>query len=71
MNRPRLRVLCAALLALAAVASSCGQRGPLSLPDSAQPLKRIDPNAPASQPATGSPTAPAEPTDEEKNGNER
>jgi hypothetical protein len=43
----------------------------LSLPDSAQPIQRVDPNAPAAQPANGAPAAPAEPTDKEKSGNER
>jgi predicted small lipoprotein YifL len=69
MERRTHRVLSAALLAAAAFASSCGQRGPLSLPPSAQPIQRVDPNA---APANGgAPAAPGQPTDEEKNGNER
>jgi len=42
----------AALLAALAASSGCGQRGPLSLPDSAQPVQRVDPNAvpPAPEP---------------------
>ncbi|HEX5047647.1 MAG TPA: lipoprotein [Gammaproteobacteria bacterium] len=66
-QRGTQRALCAALLAAAAMAAGCGQRGPLSLPDSARPIQRVDPNAAPAQP----PAAPAEPTDEEKNGNER
>ena len=62
------RALCASLLAAAAVAGGCGQRGPLSLPDSARPIQRVDPNAPSAEPANG---APAEPTDEEKRENGR
>jgi predicted small lipoprotein YifL len=47
----------AALLALAL--AGCGQRGPLTLPGSAQPIQRLDPSAqrapaaPAAQPGSG------------------
>jgi predicted small lipoprotein YifL len=71
MQRQTQRALCAALLAAAALASSCGQRGPLSLPPSAQPIQRVDPNAAPAQPANGAPVASPERTDEEKTGNER
>lgn len=37
-------------LALAAAFASCGQRGPLTLPESARPIERLDPAAaPADQ----------------------
>jgi predicted small lipoprotein YifL len=50
------RAVCA-LLALAALAS-CGQRGPLTLPDSARPIERVP-----------APAAPAE--DDERDDDER
>ena len=65
------RALCASLLAAAAVAGGCGQRGPLSLPGSARPIQRIDPSAPSAEPANGAAAAPGEPTDEEKRENGR
>ena len=58
------RAWCALLLAAAAVAGGCGQRGPLALPDSAQPVQRVNPSPPGSAPA-------AEPSDEENRENER
>ena len=33
----------AALLGAAAAAAGCGQQGPLTLPDEARPIERIDP----------------------------
>jgi predicted small lipoprotein YifL len=65
------RALCAGLLTAAAVVGGCGQRGPLSLPESAQPLQRIDPNAPSAEPGNGAAAAPGEAADEQKRENER
>jgi predicted small lipoprotein YifL len=49
----------AALLAAFASIAACGQRGPLTLPDSARPIERLDPNA---QPAgPGAPNGAAQP----------
>jgi predicted small lipoprotein YifL len=49
-----LRVL--VLLALAAVAAACGQKGPLVLPDAQHPRKKVKlpaaPKPPAATPAT-------------------
>jgi len=40
-----------ALVAALTVISGCGQRGPLTLPDSARPIERLDPTAqPPAQP---------------------
>jgi predicted small lipoprotein YifL len=60
----------AVLLAALAASSGCGQRGPLSLPDSAQPVQRVDPNA---VPPTSAPAPAAEPdgADEEQAENGR
>jgi predicted small lipoprotein YifL len=57
-----LRAVCV-LLAGAAALAGCGQRGPLTLPDSAQPVERLDPNAAA--PAG----EPAEPDEDERSEN--
>ncbi len=72
MERRKQRMLCAALLAVATAASSCGQRGPLTLPASAQPIQRVEPNAAPAAPTNGdAAAAPGQPSDEEKTGNER
>jgi predicted small lipoprotein YifL len=52
----KLRVL--VLLALAAAAAACGQKGPLVLPDAQHPRKKVKlPNAP--KPPAAAPQAPA------------
>ena len=66
MRRGTQRLLCTALLAAAAAAGGCGQRGPLALPDSAQPVQRVEP-----RPAGDGAAAPGESTDEEQRENER
>ena len=53
------------LLALASAFAGCGQRGPLTLPASARPVERLDPNAAA--PAD----EPAEPEEDERTDSER
>jgi predicted small lipoprotein YifL len=60
----RLSFAVAATLAAFASLASCGQRGPLTLPESERPIQRLDKGAaPTSPPATGAPGAgtPAEP----------
>ena len=56
--------MAAALAAFASLAG-CGQRGPLTLPESARPIQRLDQGAaaPESPPPTGAPGAgaPTEP----------
>jgi predicted small lipoprotein YifL len=49
-----------ALLLGMVLVAGCGQRGPLSLPDSARPIERLDPSAQPAQPA-GSLQGVAEP----------
>jgi predicted small lipoprotein YifL len=51
-----------ALLAAFAAVASCGQRGPLTLPDSARPIERLDgASAPAASPGASSQTGAAQP----------
>lgn len=63
-----LRALRVLLVVTLAALAGCGQRGPLTLPDSARPIQRIDPAAEApagaAQPGDTAPpggTAPAAP----------
>jgi predicted small lipoprotein YifL len=58
----KLRVL--VLLALAACAAACGQKGPLVLPDAQHPRKKVKlPSAPKpASPAATNPDAPATPS---------
>jgi predicted small lipoprotein YifL len=52
-----------ALLAVLVALLGCGQRGPLTLPDSARAIERLDPGA---QPAGAAPaTPPTEPETED------
>ena len=60
----RLAFAAAAALAAFASLASCGQRGPLTLPESERPIQRLDKGAaPTPPPPTGAPGAgaPAEP----------
>jgi predicted small lipoprotein YifL len=61
----RLSFAVAAALAAFASLASCGQRGPLTLPESERPIQRLDQGTapPTSPPPTGAPGAgaPAEP----------
>ncbi len=51
----------ALLIAFAALAG-CGQRGPLTLPDSARPIEPLEPAAqPSPEPGASSPTGVAQP----------
>ena len=52
-----------ALLAVFVALSGCGQRGPLTLPDSARPIERLDPAAQPGAPpaASGTPSSVAQP----------
>jgi predicted small lipoprotein YifL len=59
---PSVGGLLAALLAALALLAGCGQRGPLTLPDSARPIDRLDPASGApTQPDAASPTGVAQP----------
>ncbi len=69
-----------ALLLFAAALAGCGQRGPLTLPASAQPIKRLPPageTQPPAQQAQPQAAPPAEPSpppprqDEDRTENER
>ncbi len=50
-----------ALLAVFGALLGCGQRGPLTLPDSARPVERLDPAAAPAEPAVAPPATGAEP----------
>ncbi len=52
-----------ALLAVFVALAGCGQRGPLTLPDSARPIERLDPAAQPGAPpaASGTPSSVAQP----------
>lgn len=69
MKRRGVRAVSVGLVAAAAVAGGCGQRGPLSLPESAQPIQRVEPQAPSAE--TGPAAAPGEAAEEQKRENER
>jgi predicted small lipoprotein YifL len=58
-RRVRATVTVAVLLAAFGALLGCGQRGPLTLPGSAQPIKRLDPSkaAPATPAPSGAPAA--------------
>jgi predicted small lipoprotein YifL len=58
-----------ALLAALAALGGCGQRGPLTLPDSARPIERLDPAAEPAPPASASDSEQQD--DEERGENER
>ncbi len=63
-RRTRTSFGVAAALAAFALLAGCGQRGPLTLPESARPIQRLDKGAsPQSPPPTGAPGAgtPTEP----------
>jgi predicted small lipoprotein YifL len=76
MSRARVSLGLAAALTAFALLEGCGQRGPLTLPESERPIQRLDKSAapaptPGSAPATGAPapgTAPpaATPEDDER-----
>jgi predicted small lipoprotein YifL len=63
-RRTRASFGIAAALAAFALLAGCGQRGPLTLPESARPIQRLDPGAatqsppPARAPGAGAPTEP-------------
>jgi predicted small lipoprotein YifL len=60
-RRVRATLSVAVLLAAFGALLGCGQRGPLTLPGSAQPIKRLDPSkaAPAAPAPSAAPAAPA------------
>ena len=64
----RVGVGLGALLAAFLVVAACGQRGPLTLPESARPIERLDPGAAApaaesgAESAAPASTAPADAT---------
>jgi predicted small lipoprotein YifL len=63
-----------ATIVLLALLGGCGQRGPLTLPESTQPVERLDPaTAPPSTgpPAAGASEEPDEDEDPERSENER
>ena len=67
---PRVR-RCRRFVLLAALGwlAGCGQRGPLTLPDSARPIERLDPNA--TLPAGADGAKEPESQDDEQRENER
>jgi predicted small lipoprotein YifL len=71
MSSLRRRAVRAAPLVAFALLTSCGQRGPLTLPDSAQPIERLDPNRAAEGAPATVPAQEPDPQDDEQRENER
>jgi predicted small lipoprotein YifL len=62
-----------AAIVLLTLLGGCGQRGPLTLPESAQPVERLDPAAapPTTEPSAAETSEEPEDEDAERSENER